>query len=90
MLRNEKTVTVGDEQFEIKEAVIGEVMRILPKLGSEATAEEQQEAQFELMQMCVYQDGAPFGDRIKEVGLSSYLALANAVMEINGMSEGKD
>ena len=85
----EKEVEINGQNFTIRELSIGEMMPILPRLEKH---EEAQEAQIEMMQKCVLQDGQLLGDRVSELGISTYLKLAEALMEMLGMGkgEGKD
>lgn len=81
-----KVVTINGEEYEVREITVGKMLPILPRMNNE---EEQQEAQLDLMRDCVYVNGKPVGDAVTELGISTYLKLAEVVMEVNGLSEGK-
>jgi len=83
-----KKVTFNDVEYEVREITIGQVLPILPRLEDETKA---QEAQLDIMRLCIAKDGEPMGDEVTNLGLFSYLKLAEEVMEINGLKEvGKD
>ena len=83
-----KTVTVKGVKFEVREITIGEVMPILPRLSD---TEQAQDAQMEIMQLCIKKDGKSMGEKVADLGISTYLDLAEEVMAINGLSTvGKD
>jgi hypothetical protein len=83
-----KEVVINDERYEVREMAVGVILPMLPRMQD---AETQQEAQLDLLKQCVHFDGNPLGDEIDCIGISTYLALAEAVMEVNGLStEGKD
>lgn len=86
-MKKTKDVEVGGEKYTVREISIGEVLPILPRLEGP----EQTEAQLDLMKICIMQDGAALGDAVRELGLSTYLSLAEFVMEVNGLraTEGK-
>ena len=61
---------------------------ILPRLE---IPEEAQGAQLDMMKKCVMQDGELLGYQISELGISTYLKLAQELMSLLGMTEvGKD
>jgi len=83
-----KALTINDTEYEVREITIGQVLPILPRLED---PEQAQDAQMDIMKMCIVQDGEAIGDAVVDLGLSSYLKLAEEVMVINGLSEvGKD
>jgi len=84
----ETEVTIDDQTFTIREISVGEMMPILPRLEIQ---EEAQGAQLDMMKKCIVQDGQLLGDRISELGISTYLKLAQELMKLLGMTEmGKD
>jgi len=83
-----KVLTVNEVEYEVREITIGQVLPILPRLQDE---EQAQEAQMDIMKLCIVQDGKALGDKVPDLGLGTYLKLAEQVMRINGLSEvGKD
>ena len=86
-------VVVNDEVFEVVEIAVGAMMPLLILIGSE-DAEEAQRGQIEMLKVCIFHEGKALGDRISELGISTYLKLAEKVMAVNGMDmpgkEGKD
>jgi hypothetical protein len=83
---NSKKVKVNGIEFEVVEIRVGKILPILPRLNGD----EAEEAQLELMRECIYHGGEPIGHGVSELGISTYLELAKHVMEVNGLSEGKD
>lgn len=86
----EKEVVINDHTFTLREISIGEMMPILPRLED---PEQAQEAQLEMMRKCIIFEGQLLGDRVSELGISTYLALAKELMNVLGMSaaeKGKD
>lgn len=82
-----KDIVINDERYEVREMAVGAMLPMLPRMQD---SETQQEAQLDLLKQCVYYEGQPLGDEIDCIGISTYLALAEAVMEVNGLStEGK-
>jgi len=90
---NESKITVNGVEFVVKEPTIGAMMPLLPRLSGEDD-EDIQMAQMDLLKMCVYVDGKVLGEAIESVGVSTYLTLAEEVMELTGLAaaveEGKD
>lgn len=82
-----KKVAINQEDFEVREITVGKILPLLPRLNDQ---EQQQDAQLELMQDCIFIDDLAIGEAVSELGISTYLALAEVVMEVNGLSEGKD
>ena len=83
-----KVVMIDDTKYEVREITIGEVMPILPRLNNE---DEAQEAQMDIMKLCIVKDDKPMCEDVLNLGIASYLKLAEEVMLINGLSEvGKD
>ena len=79
-----KVVKVNDDEFEVREITIGQVLPILPRLQDPAQA---QDAQMDIMMMCIHADGKPLAEEVSNLGLGTYLKLAEEVMKINGLSE---
>ena len=83
-----KTIEINDEQFEVREIKIGEVLPILPRLED---PDQQQEAQLDIMRLCIAKDGLAMGEDVLDLGMHTYLQLAEEVMQINGLTKvGKD
>lgn len=85
-----KEVDLDGDVFVVAEIAVGQMMPLMSKLNSEDEVEAQ-EAQLDMMRVCILVDGEPIGDRLDELGISAYLKLAEDVMAINGMDlVGKD
>jgi hypothetical protein len=79
---------VLEDGFSVSEINVGAMLSIMPRL--QGTPEQQQEAQLDMMKICVIQNGVPVGDAILALGISTYLKLAEEVMAVNGLGkEGK-
>lgn len=85
-MRKEKQVSVDGDEFTIREISIGEMMPIMSRLGGD----DSEQAQLDMMKLCVIVNGQPIGDAISELGIRTYLELMSDVLEVNGMTEGKD
>jgi len=85
-VRKEKQVSVDGDEFTIREISIGEMMPIMSRLGGD----DSEQAQLDMMKLCVIVNGQPIGDAISELGIRTYLELMSDVLEVNGMTEGKD
>lgn len=84
MLRT-NVVTIHDEEYEVKEIAVGKILPMLPLLQGDP--EQQQEAQHSILKQCIFQKGEVLGEGIMELGLASYIRLAEEVMKINGLSD---
>lgn len=76
---------INDETYEVTEISIGAMLPILPRLQGDGA----QDAQIDMMKACVMKNGALLGEAILEVGVSTYLKLAEEVMAINGLGSVK-
>lgn len=82
-MRKHKEVKVDGELFVVHELRIGDMIKILPQLSND---EKSAEATMELMKLCVHQGGTPMGEKIEDLGLSTFMTLSEHVMEVNGLS----
>jgi len=89
MKLKENEVTINEQEFTIRELSIGVMMPILPKL--QEGGENAMLAQFDLLKACVFVDGKSIGDDVLNIGVATYMQLAEEVLDINGVKlEGKD
>jgi hypothetical protein len=78
---------VLESGYTVTEITVGAMMMIMPRL--QGTAEEQQQAQLDMMKVCILkEDGTPIGDEVLGLGISTYLGLAEEVMSVNGLGKG--
>ena len=84
MSRKTKTIKLGGETYEVREATLGDMVPLLPKFGDEATMVE---AQLELCEKCTYQDGEQMGEKVREIGFTHFPALITAVLEVNELGD---
>lgn len=86
---NESNVIIGETEFVVKEPTVGEIMPLLPLLSSD-DQEVLQNAQLDLMKLCVYFEGDRLGDGVAAIGVSTYLVLTEEVMKVTGLSGDAD
>ena len=78
-----KEVKIGDEKYTVKEISMGDMLPIMPRL--QGSAEEQQNAQFDMMKKCIFLDNKAVGDALMQLGVRAYMQLTHAVLEVNGL-----
>jgi len=90
-----KKVTAGSNDYVVTEMKMGDMLPILPRLSGDP--ETAQNAQVDMLKLCILVDGKQIGDGVLELSVKSYLILIVEVMAINGMqlpedagAEGKD
>lgn len=85
----EETVEVNDTTYTVRELTIGQMLPLMGRMQGE-DAEDQQKAQLDMVSACVHTaDGAPLGEAVINLGLSTYMMLTKAVLKINGMDDLK-
>ena len=80
MLKN-KEVTIEGIKYEVRELSIGQFIDILPRL----TGDESQQAQLDMLKLCVFVGEAQLGEAVASLGVSAYMPLINAAMDVNGL-----
>lgn len=78
-----KNIEVDGVSYTVREIKVGEMMPILPRLNSDDDALQAQ-AQKDMVAACV----SPLND-IDELPFSTYMALTNVVLEVNGLGNDK-
>lgn len=80
-----KEVTINGEVFNVRELTIGEMMPLWDLLTSNS-----QQGQIEMLKLAVHKDGQQMGDAVLNLGLSFFLPLLTAVMELNNMTPDEE
>jgi hypothetical protein len=88
MKLNSQTITVRDQEFEVKELTIKQLMPMLSTMREEPEA-----GQLELIKASVFMNGKPLGDDVESLPAGVYLEIMKAATEVNdlgGDDEGND
>ena len=75
-----KELVLNEVTYVVKEPTVGVLFPILPLMEEKPT-----EFQMELAKASIFVDGKSIGDGIMNLGLSDYLKLITAVIEVAGM-----
>lgn len=83
----EVKVKIGGEEYIVKEVTIGEMLPLMNQMSKDGEAAQQ--AQLDMLKLCIYKDGKLLGHGVMDLGLQAYLKLVQAAVEVNGL-EGKE
>jgi hypothetical protein len=89
---NESKITINGTEFTVKEPTVKTILPLLPRLSGDDPSVVQ-EAQLELISICVWADGKLYTlEELNNSGISAYMKLTEEVMKVTGLSgkEGKD
>jgi hypothetical protein len=72
-----KSKKIGE--YEVRELTVGKMLPIL------AIKEDQEKFQIEIAKATIYKNGQPMGEDVLNLGLSDYLPLLQAALEVSGL-----
>ena len=77
-----KSKTVG--QYEVRELTVGKMLPILK------IKDDQEKFQIEIAKATIFKNGQPIGEAINDLGISEYLPLLEASLEVSGLGGDKE
>ena len=75
-----KQVILESGTYEVKEPTVGVLFPILNLMEKSP-----QDFQMALVKKCIYTNGQPIGEAVNSLGLTDYMALMAAVLEVTGL-----